>query len=229
MRSFRVKPVGWRGESHRHYLASKGIASKMPKYLAAKGVKSKYFSPVVRGKDLPVQRHHGSKKFDDKIFEKSGKKFDLNETVYMRKPRAPFWTSSVKESGKTDWEDWTDSEEFKQSPLHFDVVPDEDAKVFVIDDEADIEELFNKYGGFYDFKDGSISKLPKGKTTSVVVDWNKVAEDFDGVRVTEDAVHKFHLEGPQWHGDSFDLNIWDAESTAWFKKRFKEKVNDEKL
>lgn len=31
MRSFRSKPVGWRGESYRHYLASKGIASKMPK------------------------------------------------------------------------------------------------------------------------------------------------------------------------------------------------------
>lgn len=28
MRSFRSKPVGWRGESHRHYLAAKGVRTK---------------------------------------------------------------------------------------------------------------------------------------------------------------------------------------------------------
>lgn len=28
MRSFRAKPVGWKGESHRHYLAAKGIKSR---------------------------------------------------------------------------------------------------------------------------------------------------------------------------------------------------------
>lgn len=33
--SFRSKPVGWRGESHRHYLASKGIKTKV-KYYAGK-------------------------------------------------------------------------------------------------------------------------------------------------------------------------------------------------
>jgi len=31
-RSFRARPVGWRGESHRHYLASKGISTR--RYLA---------------------------------------------------------------------------------------------------------------------------------------------------------------------------------------------------
>ena len=29
MRSFRAKPVGWRGESYRHYLAQKGVSSKV--------------------------------------------------------------------------------------------------------------------------------------------------------------------------------------------------------
>ena len=28
MRSFRAKPVGWKGESHCHYLAAKGISTK---------------------------------------------------------------------------------------------------------------------------------------------------------------------------------------------------------
>ena len=32
MKSFRSKPVGWRGESHRHYLAAKGIQTVPKKY-----------------------------------------------------------------------------------------------------------------------------------------------------------------------------------------------------
>jgi len=28
MTSFRAKPVGWRGESHRHYLAAKGVKTR---------------------------------------------------------------------------------------------------------------------------------------------------------------------------------------------------------
>jgi len=36
MKSFRSKPVGWRGESHRHYLAAKGISTKSKRLFAMK-------------------------------------------------------------------------------------------------------------------------------------------------------------------------------------------------
>jgi hypothetical protein len=36
MRSFRQKPVGWRGESYRHYLASKGIKTRVKQYFFPK-------------------------------------------------------------------------------------------------------------------------------------------------------------------------------------------------
>ncbi len=45
MRSFRSKPVGWRGESHRHYLAAKGIRTKH-KYYA--------YTPAYVAGDLPL-------------------------------------------------------------------------------------------------------------------------------------------------------------------------------
>lgn len=48
MRSFRSKPVGWRGESHRHYLAAKGI----------KTVPKKYFGVFVYRKSLDG-KHRG--------------------------------------------------------------------------------------------------------------------------------------------------------------------------
>jgi len=38
MRSFRSKPVGWQGESHRHYLAAKGISTGQRQYYASHGL-----------------------------------------------------------------------------------------------------------------------------------------------------------------------------------------------
>ena len=43
MKSFRSKPVGWRGESHRHYLAAKGVKTRN-KYYA--------YAPTYTGADL---------------------------------------------------------------------------------------------------------------------------------------------------------------------------------
>lgn len=45
MKSFRSKPVGWRGESHRHYLAAKGIKTNH-KYYA--------YTPAYVAGDLPL-------------------------------------------------------------------------------------------------------------------------------------------------------------------------------
>jgi hypothetical protein len=47
MTSFRAKPIGWRGESHRHYLAAKGVKTRYysvgPNIDASKD-KQKYFA-----------------------------------------------------------------------------------------------------------------------------------------------------------------------------------------
>ena len=50
MKSFRNRPIGWRNESYRHYLASKGISTavrdtrSMPTYLASKGISNKFYA-----------------------------------------------------------------------------------------------------------------------------------------------------------------------------------------
>jgi hypothetical protein len=53
VRSFgsRYKPVGWRGESHRHYLASKGIKTSRGNYLAK--IRRADFDVDVRGVRVP--------------------------------------------------------------------------------------------------------------------------------------------------------------------------------
>lgn len=48
MRSYRQRPVGWRGESHRHYLAAKGI--------------SRYFSPVFVYRRSLGGKHKGNER-----------------------------------------------------------------------------------------------------------------------------------------------------------------------
>lgn len=50
-RSFREKPLGWRGESYRHYLAAKGIRTRQKAYMS-----NKYYaySPTFVAGDLPL-------------------------------------------------------------------------------------------------------------------------------------------------------------------------------
>lgn len=60
MRSFRVKPVGWRGESYRHYLAAKGVKTKHDyiKGGLADGRPSSDFDPKQIKKGIKVEMEH---------------------------------------------------------------------------------------------------------------------------------------------------------------------------
>ena len=68
VKNFRARPVGWRGESHRHYLASKGISTK--RYLAKAERIGTLNSmrgrrPVIIAEDLGAKR----KALIDRLFE----------------------------------------------------------------------------------------------------------------------------------------------------------------
>jgi len=79
VRDFRARPVGWRGESHRHYLASKGVSTK--RYLAIK------WRPEV---GVPVVDHP----------ESSG--YRKNEEVVWMRPRDFLDTAGGEDFGVTD-------------------------------------------------------------------------------------------------------------------------------
>jgi len=57
MRSFRSRPVGWRGESHRHYLAGKGVSTsrfvRHKQYFAGEGLDE--FEDAMRNKNNDVR------------------------------------------------------------------------------------------------------------------------------------------------------------------------------
>lgn len=196
MRSFRSKPVGWRNESYRHYLA-------------AKGIKTNYFSPLIIGvnfkKMYPKQRHLGSKKFDEELFKKNVQgRNTCRPSTTQRPARAGLWTSSVVDD-TTDWKDFAKAHDLDDENIKydrkdsFDVEVDDDARVFTILNKGDIRWLQKKY-----------PPPPSDPCDSSNIDWKRFSEDFDAIRVS-----KFMSTRVPGH--------WDAESTAWFKKRFKEK------
>ena len=77
MKSFRSKPVGWKGESHRHYLA-------------AKGIKSKYFA-----KNIKLYRGTSVEEADQ---VKKTNKVDASKSQY--KLGSSFFTSNPEEAAK---------------------------------------------------------------------------------------------------------------------------------
>jgi len=202
--------------------------------LAAKGIRTSF--RLKYGKDIPIQLHTGSKQFRDVESVKGYLPF---------KPRGGFWTSSYREdmepAERSEWLAWSSSNmPDKTSGEHIVVSIKPDAKVFEINDEEDIRFLFDKYGIMqYGMPD---------------VDWSKIAQDYDGVRVTEQAASRFHnrqvsvddliqkkglnpnsrtgirpplgssVLGLTPFGGGIHLNAWDAESTIWFRDVFIKKT-----
>lgn len=122
------------------------------------------------------------------------------------KPEGCFWTSSwIEEEKRSDWVRWCLSEDFEDSYAHpwylLSVRPD--ARIYHIDSQIDLWELWTKYQRF---------DLPRHNPFHTHwIDWEKVAQDYDGVHLTEKGNAECH-----W-GDPIDLNCWDVESTVWFR------------
>jgi len=75
MKSFRSKPVGWRGESHRHYLAAKGIKTSVRGNLVAK--QKFFFSRPI--KILKPSKYENDERLKDHV---EPAKDVLNESSY---------------------------------------------------------------------------------------------------------------------------------------------------
>jgi len=193
-RDHRSKPVGWRGESHRHYLA-------------AKGIKTKYFMPKIPVEQFPLQRHVGAEKFDKEKFAQ------IKQNPVLSKPRGGFWTSSVDDEGQTQWDDF-----LKYNNAHginadtsktMNLRPKENARIFSILTDEDVRELYSKYGsvdahGF------------------VQLNWDAVAEDYDAINLSSTMAWGRRLNGVDVRdivGDAINTDVsfseWDGESTVW--------------
>lgn len=135
----------------------------------------------------------------------------LAEGRSIFKPKGGLWTSTYHEDFGSDWCQWCLSEEFRidrHKPLVrlWTLEPRDDARIFVVNTYADLEELVEEYRtdarGFRDYPD-----------------WLKVSRDFDAIHLTKSGQLATHLTYP------YSLYAWDCESTVWFRWRFVQ-VND---
>ncbi len=123
------------------------------------------------------------------------------------KPAFGFWTSSFV-NGQSDWMRWCEDEEFSipddRTWRGVLLTPHSNAKLACVDTYADLESLVREYG------------CPKGYRDEMMVDFEKLALDFDGMHLTERGQWATRMTHP------LDLYGWDCESTVWFKWAFEE-------
>lgn len=140
---------------------------------------------------LPVQQHNTN--------SSTLEYRDFNITSGSFKPVGAFWTSTYIDNSSA-WLDWCDYEQPDWiKPYNFLLTVDPYAKVYVIDTLADLERLIARY-----------PYTPLRDTFLVYVDWAAMANDYDGIQVTESGQWATRLTTPGLYG-------WDCESTAWFR------------
>lgn len=126
------------------------------------------------------------------------------------KPSAGLWTSTYETSNDEGWESWCKSEEMDWlSETGYLVTPRADANVFEIN-PATFPGFVERFG---------TPRYP-GETSILAseldIDWAKVAEAYDGVRVTtpyHETIRYSHV---------LVFYAWDCESTWWARWCFEE-------
>lgn len=117
----------------------------------------------------------------------------------LNKPRGALWTSTLAGDDTSDWNEWLTSEQpnwrTKQGVV-IEVGPE--ATVAHLPTAQAVDAFLRDYGTT--LEDDPLTTMVFGGR---VIDWPRVARDFDGVHVEWDALGHSALMG------------WDVESTAW--------------
>lgn len=143
---------------------------------------------------LGPQLHMGEKNPKDT-------KYEIKNEPGFPKPKNGVWTSTFDKDSGSSWMAWCRSAipQWLQEKGNICEVKD-DVKIAEIDSFEDLENMLDKYG---------IEKF--GIKT---IDFEKLAEDYDGLHLTEKGQWKTRLTEPSLYG-------WDAESTIFFRDVFK--------
>ncbi|WP_147201005.1 hypothetical protein [Pseudonocardia asaccharolytica] len=121
------------------------------------------------------------------------------------KPMGARWTSSYQANGQSAWEYGEQFEFFGRGRhLHSVFFRETEIRCYEIDSLKDYRRLCLRY--------------PDSRRDNVRVYWERVAEDYDAVRLTTRGLvhtHGVRVETPR---GVFQMDGWDSESTAWLRK-----------
>ena len=140
------------------------------------------------------------------------------------------WTSTVDDSGESEWTKWTRKSMFyrrQKGRVTWDVAEmniSPEANILTIDNAEDYEKIINKYKESDDKYGDEIRFLVTSTGPEDLLDFDKLKEDYDGVRVTNNGLKE--------NEEAF--RHWSCESTLWFNLdnfediEYKEKAYKEK-
>ena len=135
-----------------------------------------------------------------------------NIICYPVKPTGGLWTSTYTPNDEypSAWVKWCIKEqpEWIKDINFFLLIPKENVNVFIINSFDDLKYLCERF------------IWPKADSISDVkifapLDWEEIAEYYDGVMLTEKGERETRHSYPSLYG-------WDCESTLWFRNVFKE-------
>ena len=109
MRSFRAKPIGWRGESYRHYLASRGVRTYDARLALFSGTLSEYHKNRAKGLKHQAEEAQKQSKTESEFYKKAAIAKPEVETRQNREAVkrqvvafAPAWVQADYASGEYD-------------------------------------------------------------------------------------------------------------------------------
>ena len=134
----------------------------------------------------------------------------VENTNYKWKPRGGFWTSTFIPEGEFPSE-WVEYAYYVGGwgADAFLLTVNSNARIYTIDSLADLIELINKYS-----REVPDYTYRGGYWNTHHVDWEKVSQDYDGVHLTSKGRGETRYTEPDI-GD-----VWDSESTLWFRNVF---------
>ena len=128
---------------------------------------------------------------------------------YRQKPKGGFWTSTWhEETHDSAWVEWCRStRHYGMDEQHWWLLtPHAGIRLYTIDSLADFNQCLLDYG--FPSPNLRLGPLFAGQR---VLDFEKLAGEFDGLHLTEQGNQETHLSMPN------DLYAWDCESTLWFR------------
>lgn len=128
------------------------------------------------------------------------------EKAIASKPDGGLWTSTVRDDGGSAWLDWCHANDwFGPDDRIWILEPENPVDLLVIDDARDL------YSALAEYERDDVPEFV-GRVFSPF-DWDALADDFDGFRVSERGQIATRFSTPGLYG-------WDAESTVWFRWAF---------
>lgn len=139
---------------------------------------------------------------------------EVNNNRGFIKPQGGFWTSTYDQQLRgSEWVEaardmWGENHPSQDTDNWWVLEPEEDIRIFTVDDFEDLKELVKHYN--YEVPEMVI-------TMFALLDFEKIAEKYDGIHLTSRGQAATRLSHPSLYG-------WDCESTLWFRWCFRSVV-----